>query len=163
MFTLRQMTQKLDEMRFCNACKMNVFPTRPKFNVKIFSICAIGTLIVLVVITTISLSIFAGLFLFIFFMWGFMIFNPYLIYYAIRRKQYCPRCYQGVSEKNLEYHPFGDKEPEIYKLLAPPKNCINFHCPYCGALLKEGAKFCKSCGKRFEIQRWLKIWIYWIE
>jgi hypothetical protein len=147
------MAQNLDEMRFCSACKMNVFPTRPKFNVKIFYTCAVAILFVLVIITIISLTIFAELFLFIFFMWGFIMLNPYLIYYGIRRKQYCPRCYQEVSEKNLDYKPFGDKEPEIYKLIAPPKKFINFHCPYCGILLNEGAKFCKLCGKKFEIQR----------
>jgi hypothetical protein len=85
-------------------------------------------------------------------MWGFMLLNPYLIYYLVKKKQFCPRCYQKVVEKNLEYQPFGKKEPEIYKLIAPPKKSKKWYCPYCSNTLTEGAKFCGSCGKEFEIK-----------
>jgi len=87
-------------------------------------------------------------------MWGFMIINPYLIYFGLQKKQNCPRCFKKASEKNLEYKPFGEKEPEIYKALAPSeKSVIKWYCPHCGNSLNEGAIFCGSCGNKFEIKQ----------
>ena len=148
------MPQNQNDMMFCEVCKMNCYPVRPKFNILTFGIFAIGILVILIIITIISLPFFIDLFLFIYFMWGFMVLNPYLIYYGLKKKEYCPRCSQILVEKNLEYQPFGEKEPEIYKSLTPVKKPpIKLFCPYCGNSLIEGAKFCKSCGKKFEIQR----------
>jgi len=148
------MVQDQNDMMFCESCKMNVFPTRPKFNIKLFGTFVIMMMLIFTTITIIFLSIFSEIFLIIFFLWGFMILNPYLVYYGLQRKQYCPRCFKKTFEKNLEYKPFGAKEPEVYKILAPSKKSrIVWHCPYCGTSLSQGAKFCKSCGKKFEIQR----------
>ena len=154
MFTLRVMVQDPNDMMFCNQCKMNVYPSRPKFNIIIYVILAIIMLFIFTVLTIISLSFFSELFLFIFFMWGFMVINPYLIYFGLQRKQNCPRCYKKTAEKNLEYKPFGEKEPEIYRTLTPSEKSIkNWYCPYCGHPLNEGAVFCGSCGKKFVIKQ----------
>ena len=150
MFTLRQ---EIADMQFCENCKMNCFPVRPNFNVKIFGIFIVIILAIAVPITIIFIPYLSGLFIFLFLMWGFMLLNPYLLYYIAQRKQYCPRCYQKVTEKNLNYQPFGDKVPEVYKLITPQKKSSNFFCPFCGNSLIEGAKFCNSCGKKFDIQR----------
>lgn len=154
MFTLRVMVQDPNDMMFCNQCKMNVYPSRPKFNILVFIILAIIMLFIFTAITIISLSLFSEILLILFFMWGFMIINPYLIYFGFQKKQNCPRCFQMTSEKNLAYKPFGEKEPEIYKGLTPSqKSVIKWHCPYCGHSLNEGAEFCGSCGKKFEIKQ----------
>lgn len=153
MFTLKQMAQNSDDMQFCKNCKMNVFPTRPRFNTKLFILFIILVSSILIPLTIIYLPILSGLFIFLFLFWGFMILNPYLLYYIAKKKQFCPSCYQKVIEKNLDYHPFGKKEPEIYKLIAPDKKSFKWYCPYCGILLDEGARFCKSCGKIIEFQR----------
>ncbi|UCD01020.1 MAG: zinc ribbon domain-containing protein [Promethearchaeota archaeon] len=148
------MVQDPNNMMFCESCRMNVYPTRQRFNIKIFGIFAILMLSLFISITIVSFSIFSEIFLIIFIMWGFMILNPYLLYYGLQKKQHCPRCLKRTVEKNLEYKPFGVKEPEIYKILAPSKtSLIIWHCPYCGTPLSERAKFCRSCGKKFEIQR----------
>jgi hypothetical protein len=147
------MAQNLDDMQFCMSCKMNVFPTRPKFNIKIFGIFVILVSAIIIPLTIIYLPILSGLFVFLFFMWGFMLFNPYLIYYLVKKKQNCPRCYQKVVEKNLDYQPFGDKTPEVYKFIAPSKKSFDLFCPFCGNSLIEGVNFCSSCGKEFDIQR----------
>ncbi len=148
------MVQDINNMVFCQSCCMNVFPTRPRFNIKIFGIFAVLMLIIFTTITIVSLSILSEIFLFIFFMWGFLIINPYLIYYGLQKKIYCPKCFDKASEKNLEYKPFGEKQPEIYKVLAPSlKSTIKWHCPHCGNPLNKEAVFCGSCGKKFEIQR----------
>ncbi|MFX1343799.1 MAG: zinc-ribbon domain-containing protein [Promethearchaeota archaeon] len=147
------MKQEIADMQFCENCKMNVFPTRPKFNIKIFGIFIVLISAIIIPLTIIYLPILSGLFIFLFFMWGFMLVNPYLIYYILKKKQNCPRCYQKVVEKNLDYQPFGEKKPEIYKFMTPPKKTFNWHCPYCGKSLIEEAKFCSSCGKKFDIQR----------
>ncbi|MFX1302461.1 MAG: zinc ribbon domain-containing protein [Promethearchaeota archaeon] len=147
------MVQDPNDMMFCESCRMNVFPTRPRFNIKIFGSFVIIILSLLISITIIFFSVFSAIFLFIYFMWGFMILNPYLIYYGLQKSRYCPRCFKKTVEKNLEYQPFGDKQPEISITLAPSKKTtIIWHCPYCGNSLSEGARFCKSCGKKFEIQ-----------
>lgn len=144
------MVQDPNNMMFCESCGMNVFPTRSRFNIKTFGIFVIIMMSIFTIITIITSSIFSGIFLFIFFMWGFMLINPYIIYYGLQKKQYCPRCFKIAGEKNLEYKPFGDKEPEIYEDLAPSeKSTIIWHCPYCGTPIK--GNFCKSCGKKFEI------------
>jgi hypothetical protein len=84
-------------------------------------------------------------------MWGFLIINPYLIYYGLQKKQHCPRCFNKTIKKNLDYIPFGDKEPEIFKILAPPKkSLVVWYCPFCGKLLNDGVKICNSCGKKLE-------------
>ncbi|MFW9987725.1 MAG: zinc ribbon domain-containing protein [Candidatus Odinarchaeota archaeon] len=146
------MVQDPNDMMFCNQCKMNVFPSRPKFNIIIYVIFAIIFLGIFTAITIISLSFFSDLFLFIFFMWGFMIINPYLLYFGLQKKDSCPRCYTKTSEKNLKYKPFGEKESEIYRELTPLKKTIeNFYCPYCGHSLNKGALFCGSCGKKLEL------------
>ncbi|MFW9939643.1 MAG: zinc-ribbon domain-containing protein [Candidatus Thorarchaeota archaeon] len=147
------MKQEIADMQFCENCKMNVFPTRPKFNIKIFGIFVVLISAIIIPLTIIYFPILSGLFVFLFIMWGFMFLNPYLLFYIVQKKQNCPRCYQKVVEKNLDYQPFGEKEPEVYKLLAPPKKSFDWHCPYCGNSLIEGAKFCSSCGKKFDIQR----------
>ena len=153
MFTLIQMTQNLDDMQFCEKCKMNVFPSRPKFSIKIFSFFVLLISAIVIPLTIITVPILSGLFIFLFLMWGFMVLNPYLIYYISKKKQNCPRCYQKVVEKNLDYQPFGEKEADVYKLIAPDKKSFIWHCPYCGNSLNEGARFCTICGKKFEIQR----------
>ncbi|MFX0081658.1 MAG: zinc-ribbon domain-containing protein [Candidatus Hodarchaeota archaeon] len=147
------MAQDIADMQFCENCKMNVFPTRPKFNIKIFGIFAVLISAIIIPPTIVYLPILSGLFIFLFIMWGFMLLNPYLIYYVVKKKEFCPRCFQKVVEKNLDYQPFGEKEPEVYKFIAPRKTSFNWYCPHCGNSLIEGAKFCSSCGKKFEIQR----------
>ncbi len=148
------MSQDINEMKFCESCKMNVFPTRPKFNIKIFGIFSVMILIILTTITVITSFIFSGIILFLYFMWFFMVINPYVFYYAIKKKQYCPRCFQKVVEKNLLYQPFGEKEPDIYKSLAPiKKNSPKLFCPYCGNPMSKKGQYCNSCGKKFEIKR----------
>ena len=146
------MVQDSNDMNFCKNCKMNVYPSRPKFNIKMFGIFAIIMMAAFTVLTIIYFSIYSEIFLFIYFMWGFMIINPYLLYFGLQKKQCCPRCFKKTIEKNLEYKPFGDKEPEIYKELAPSeKSTIKWHCPYCGTHVQ--GNFCKLCGKRFEIKK----------
>ncbi|MFX0001168.1 MAG: hypothetical protein ACFE9Q_10490 [Candidatus Hodarchaeota archaeon] len=146
------MVQNINEMAFCKSCCMNVFPTRPRFNIKMFGFFAIMMFIIFTIISILSFSIFSEVFLFIFFMWGFLIINPYLIYYIFQKKNYCPRCFDKTFEKNLDYKPFGEKESEIYKTLTPsPKLITKWHCPYCGKSLNEGTVFCGSCGKKFNI------------
>jgi hypothetical protein len=41
------MPQNLDDMQFCKNCLMNVIPTRPDFNIKIFGIFAFSMLAIL--------------------------------------------------------------------------------------------------------------------
>ena len=81
-----------------------------------------------------------------------MVLNPYLIFYITKQKENCPRCYSKVVEKNLDYQPFGEKEPEVFKIISPEKKSVKWHCPHCGNPLTQGAIFCKSCGKKFEIK-----------
>jgi len=82
-----------------------------------------------------------------------MLINPYLIYFSLQKKQYCPRCLRKTIEKNLEYQPFGDKEPDIYKELtsSSQKSPLTWYCPYCG--IPNQGNFCKACGKKFELKR----------
>jgi len=146
------MVQDPNDMMFCNHCKMNVYPSRPKFNIKIFGIFALIMMTVFTAITIISFTIFSEIFLIIFFMWGFMIINPYIVYYGLQKRQYCPRCFKKTIEKDLKYKPFGDKEPEIYKTLVSfQKNPLTWYCPYCGTPIH--GNFCKSCGRKLEIKR----------
>lgn len=142
-------SQNNNEMGFCENCKMNVFPTRPKFNIKIFGFFVVVLFILFSIITVVSLSIFSSIFLIIFFLWGFMVINPYVIVHGLRKKEYCPRCYQSVHEKNIEFKPFGDKIPEIFKSIETSKKRGNVYCPYCGTSIL--GSFCKSCGRKFEI------------
>ncbi len=154
MFTWRDMSQDINEMKFCESCKMNVFPSRPKFNIKLFGIFAVIILMTLITITVITSFIFSGIILFLYYMWFFMALNPYVFYYGIKKKQNCPRCFQKVVEKNLQYQPFGEKEPEIFKSLAPVKKpATKVFCLYCGTPMSKKGQYCKSCGKKFEIQR----------
>ncbi len=98
-------SQNINDMGFCDKCKMNVFPTRPKFNIKIFGFFVVVLFILLSLLTVISLSIFSSIFLFIFFMWGFMVINPYIIYYGLREKGYCPSVINRFMKKILSiYH-----------------------------------------------------------
>ncbi|MHA1490707.1 MAG: hypothetical protein ACTSRI_13745 [Promethearchaeota archaeon] len=115
------MPQDTNTMKFCFNCRMNVFPSRPIFNVKMFVICVLIMFPIIVTINLVFFFAFFVLFNFIFLIWGFMLFNPYLIFYGLKKKQYCPRCYQKVIEKNLDYQPFGEKEPEIFTVLSPSK------------------------------------------
>ncbi|MFW9882119.1 MAG: hypothetical protein ACFFG0_54335, partial [Candidatus Thorarchaeota archaeon] len=87
------MVQDPQDMMFCDQCKMNVYPSKPKFNIKIFGVFALILMIIFAVITIISLTIFTEIIFLIYFLWGFMIINPYLVYYGFQKKQYCPRCY----------------------------------------------------------------------
>ncbi|MFW9829162.1 MAG: hypothetical protein ACFFEY_16420 [Candidatus Thorarchaeota archaeon] len=145
------MVQDPHKMMFCVHCKMNVFPSRRKFNIRIFVIFAILMLIFLMLITVLVYTFFSQIILLIFFMWGFMIFNPYIIFYGLQKKQHCPYCFNITREKNLDYIPFGSKEPEIYKNLTPSdKPLFNWFCPYCGIALNQGIKYCKSCGKELK-------------
>ncbi|MHA2005994.1 MAG: hypothetical protein ACXABO_00670 [Promethearchaeota archaeon] len=149
---MRKKAQDIDEMKFCKDCKMNVFPTRPKFNIKIFGICVIIMLVVFTSITILTASLFMGFLLFIFIMWGFIIINPYLIFYGIKKKQYCPKCYQELVEKNLTYEPFGETVSEVYNRITPAtKSRLKFYCTNCGKSLNEQTRFCSSCGKKFDI------------
>ncbi|MFX1376128.1 MAG: hypothetical protein ACFFA0_09970 [Promethearchaeota archaeon] len=146
------MAQNLNDMQFCENCKMNVFPSRPKFNIKIFGFFVILISAIIIPLTIVSIpNWWSELLIFLFLMWGFMLLNPYLLYYIVKKKQNCPRCYQKVVEKNLDYQPFGEKEPEIYNLIAPSKKPLRLYCPYCGILLITGVKFCSSCGKKINI------------
>ena len=154
MFPWRDMSQDINDMKFCESCKMNVFPSRPKFNIKIFGIFSAIMLITLTTITVITSFIFSGIILFLYYMWFFMVINPYIFYYGIKKKQNCPRCFQKVIEKNLQYQPFGEKEPEVYKSLAPvEKSLPKLFCPYCGTPMSKKGQFCKSCGKKLVIKR----------
>lgn len=154
MFTLIFMVQDSNNMMFCESCSMNVFPSRPRFNIKLFGLFAIIMFIVFTTITILFLSIFSEILLFVYFMWGFMLINPYLIYYGLQHKYFCPKCYSKTIEKNLDFKPFGEKEPEIFKKLSPiTKSLKKWHCPYCGTSLNEEAVFCGSCGKKFELKR----------
>ncbi|MFW9874643.1 MAG: zinc ribbon domain-containing protein [Candidatus Thorarchaeota archaeon] len=152
MFTLRQIAQDIADMQFCESCKMNVFPTRPKFNIKIFGIFIVLISVIIIPLIIIFIPILSGVFIFLFFFFGFMLLNPYLLIYAVKKKVFCPLCYQKVVKKNLDYQPFGEKEPEAYKLITSSKKSFSWYCPHCGNSLIEGAKFCSSCGKKFEIQ-----------
>jgi hypothetical protein len=146
------MPQNLNDMRFCKNCQMNVYPTRPEFNIKIFGIFTIVILVALITLTSLFLFFLAELFLFIYFMWAFMILNPYLIYYLIQQKISCPRCFQTTFEKNLEFQTFGERSPEPYNIIAPPKKTDILYCPYCGISQNKNANFCKICGKKLEIK-----------
>jgi predicted RNA-binding Zn-ribbon protein involved in translation (DUF1610 family) len=146
------MVQDPNDMMFCESCRMNVFPTRQKFNIKIFGFFAILILAIIIVITIVFLPLLSGLFIFLFVMWGFIIINPYVLYYGLQKKQFCPKCFKKTIEKNIEYKPFGDKEPEIYKELIPYRKAqMTWYCPYCGTAVNRN--FCKSCGKKLEIKR----------
>jgi hypothetical protein len=148
------MVQDPNDMMFCAHCKMNVFPSRQKFNIKIFGAFIILMVFLFVIIMILSYTLFSQILFFFFFMWGFMLLNPYLIYHGLQKKQYCPRCFKKAGKKNLDYFPFGDKEPEIYKKLAPSKKShIVWHCPYCGKSLRERSEICNTCGKKVEIIR----------
>ena len=113
------MPQDINDMMFCNHCKMNAYPSRPKFNSAMFGVLAVIIFIIVAILFSIFSVILSEIMLFLWFMWGFMIFNPYLLYYGIKKKQYCPRCYLKLVEKNLEYQPFGNKEPEVFKQIRP--------------------------------------------
>ncbi|MFX1321742.1 MAG: hypothetical protein ACFFAQ_08860 [Promethearchaeota archaeon] len=148
------MSQDINEMKFCESCKMNVFPSRPKFNIKIFGLFIILISAILIPLTIVSIPLLSGFFIFLFIMYGFMFINPYLIYYGIKKKQNCPRCFQKVVEKNLQYQPFGEKDPEVFKSLAPVKKpATKVFCPYCGNPMSKKGQYCKLCGKKFEIKR----------
>jgi len=150
------MPQNKDEMMFCENCKMNVFPSRPQFNVKTFGICAVITFFIILPIFITTIAFLSSIFFSLYFMWGFMFINPYLLYYGLQKTHFCPRCHQEAVEKNLDYEPFGEKEPEVYKLIThtpSKKNQKNWHCPYCGSQMDQDGVFCGDCGKKFEIQR----------
>ncbi len=106
------MPQNPNDMMFCNKCKMNVYPGRPELSMVALGITAIITIIILSIISLIIMSLFLGLFVSFYFIWGFMCLNPYLIIYSLKKKEYCPKCYNRAVEKNIEYKPFGNKEPE---------------------------------------------------
>jgi hypothetical protein len=146
--------QNFDDMKFCNLCKMNVFPTRPPFNVKLFILFFIIVSITFIPLIILSLPyLTAWIIVAIFLTWGFLVINPYLIIYGLKKKQYCPNCYQLLNEKNLEYQPFGEKVSEIYEKIAPKKyNKSEWFCPYCGNRMSKKAKFCHSCGKKCELK-----------
>jgi len=146
------MIQDPNDMEFCESCKMNVFPSRKRFNIKTFGFFVILILIIVIPLTIIYLPIFSGIFIFVFIMWGFMLLNPYTLYYGLQKKQYCPRCYNKTVEKSLEYIPFGDKQPEIYNELSSSHSAqITWYCPYCGTPVQKN--YCKSCGKKLELKR----------
>lgn len=77
------MVQNQLERRLCNKCSRNVFPTRPKPN---------------------YILLFISIFSF---------FIPYLIYYAMKPREYCPICYSKVGMINFNYPPFKGT-PESY-------------------------------------------------
>jgi len=58
------MSQDINKMKFCESCKMNVFPSRPKFNIRLFGIFAVIILMTLITITVITSFIFSGIILF---------------------------------------------------------------------------------------------------
>ena len=150
------MPQNEDEMMFCEKCKMNVFPSRPPFNIKTFGVCAVITLLIIIPIFYTTITLLSEILFFLYFMWGFMFINPYLVYYSLLNKEFCPRCHQGAVEKNMDYKPFGEKEPEVYKIIAPAPSKTNqkiWHCPYCGSQMDYDGDFCGACGKKFEIKR----------
>ncbi|MFW9824423.1 MAG: hypothetical protein ACFFE4_15875 [Candidatus Thorarchaeota archaeon] len=146
------MPQNLDDMRFCKNCQMNVYPTRPEFNIKIYGIFIIIVLTVLISLSSFFLSFLAELFLFVYFMWAFMILNPYLIYYLIQNKINCPRCYQATEAKNLEFQPFGERSPKPYNNIAPRKKIKILYCPFCGISQNMNSNFCRICGKKLDIK-----------
>ena len=157
MFPWRDMSQDINDMKFCESCKMNVFPSRPKFNTGVFLICMLIILPFVMMISVIFFSAISELLIILFFLWGFMIINPYLIIYAIKKKRYCPNCYRLVIAKNLDFYPFGEKEPGGYGSVPNFKNFSKFNikkktyklfCPYCGNPIALDWMFCIICGKK---------------
>ncbi len=155
------MWQNKEDMGFCDDCGMNAFPARPEFNTVLFVITAIISIIVMIIIIGILSVLFLDfsvlLLMFI------ILLNPYVIYYLLQPKKYCPRCRNELSEKNLAYEPFGNKTAEVYKKhsntsisrrnsqsLNPSPN---WHCPYCGKKIRRNANFCEFCGREFEIHQ----------
>lgn len=146
-------------MRFCNNCRMNCFPTRSEFNTKVFGIFAVIIFIIITVLTI--LLILSWFFNLMFFFYLFMILNPYLIYYGLIPKIYCPKCHSKCTEEpNKEYEPFGPKKGEGLPHLPyekPTSHQSNiktregWFCPYCGASISRNWKHCKLCGKLLEI------------
>lgn len=138
---------------------MNVFPTRPEFNVIVFGVFAAVLFIINVILSYLWAS--WWIFTFLFFLFLFMILNPYLIYYGLKPKKYCPNCHSKCSEEpNREYEPFGPKRgeglphlPYEESISHPNKvlSTIGWYCPYCGASISRKWKFCKLCGKILEI------------
>ena len=155
------MPQDKNDMRFCNNCKMNVFPTRPEFNTLAFSVIAAVMFVIVTIFT--FLAFFTLFFEMIFFLYLFMCLNPYLIYYGLLRKDNCPKCRSKVVDKNLEYEPFGTKKGEGLPRMPYEsessndidKNVVSegWFCPYCGSPISRDWVFCKKCGKTLEINQ----------
>lgn len=146
-------------MGFCDDCGMNAFPARPEFNTVLFVITAtISSVVMVIIIGILFVLLFDLNVLLLIFI---IVLNPYVVYYLLQPKKYCPHCRRELSKKNLNYEPFGDKEPEIYKKRAnqtdtssPMRNPrSNWHCPYCGKAIRRNANFCEFCGREFEIHQ----------
>lgn len=155
------MLQDKNDMKFCDNCKMNVFPARPEFNTLVFSVIA-GIMVVIVTIYT-FLAFFTPFFQIIFFLYLFMFLNPYLIYYGLIGKKNCPKCRKEVVNKNLDYEPFGSKKSEGLPSLSHEKeiskdvdgNVLSegWFCPYCGSTIKRTWINCKKCGKTLNFNK----------
>lgn len=153
------MFQNKEDMGFCDNCGMNAFPARPEFNTVLFVVSAILesilTIVMIAIIFILTWAIDVLLLIFIIFL------NPYIIYYLLQPKKYCPKCRKELSEKNLAYEPFGDKKPEIFKRRAfelkkssqRRNQSSRWHCPYCGRKIRTHARFCEYCGRKIEFSQ----------
>ena len=95
------MPQNKDEMMFCEKCKMNVFPSRPPFNVKAFGACAVISFLIILPIFLTTITFLSSIFFSLYFMWGFMLINPYLLYYGLQKTHFCPRCHQEIKKTGI--------------------------------------------------------------
>ncbi|MFX1409079.1 MAG: hypothetical protein ACFFA6_01905 [Promethearchaeota archaeon] len=70
MFYIERYESTLDDMKFCESCKMKIFPSRPKFSIKTFGLFVILIFTIILPLIVIFLPLLLGLLIFL--MWGLM-------------------------------------------------------------------------------------------